>query len=145
MKTIGIIALMAFVMAVSVIGVSTAPTFVDVHGTIIQMDGQTPAGAGIMVDVQCDSDGTITTKSSETDSQSEYVVEFDSTECIEGDMLTASVAGDEASRAVKSKDMVLPDLYVVNLELSIPEFSVLAAGVAFAGAGLGYMFMRKRR
>jgi len=27
----------------------------------------------------------------------------------------------------------------------VPEFSVLAAGIAFAGAGLGYMFMRKRR
>jgi hypothetical protein len=33
----------------------------------------------------------------------------------------------------------------VQQQVAVPEFSVLAAGIAFAGAGLGYRFMRKRR
>ena len=41
-----------------------------------------------------------------------------------------------------TQGVVAQELIVQN---NVPEFSVLAAGIAFAGAGLGYMFMRKRR
>jgi len=143
MKQIGVIALIAIV--ISVLGISTAAAYVDVHGTVLQPDGSTPAGEGVMVTLSCDRNGTMTTKMSQTDSQSEYVVEFNDSECALGDTVTAAVEGDDASTLVMSKDLVLQDLYLLNLELSVPEFSVIAAGVAFAGAGVGYMFMRKRR
>lgn len=144
MKTLGIIALMAMLMAVSVLGV-TAPTYVDVHGTVMEEDGFTPAGEGILVTVVCDHIGTNTTKTDDTDIQSEYAVEFTNAECTLGDWVSASVPGDVESDQVTSDHLQLPDLYVLNIELNVPEFSAIAAGVAFAGAGLGYAFMRKRR
>ena len=138
MKTIGIVALMAVFMAVSVLAQ------VDVHGDVKLADGITDAGPGVEVTVQCDN-GVITTDTDTTDANSEYVVSFTTEECDLGDTVTASVPGDEESDVVSSGDLVLQDLYLLNIELSIPEFSAIAAGVAFAGAGLGYVFMRKRR
>ena len=140
MKTIGIVALVAVLMAVSVLADVT------VHGDVKLADGITDAGPGIEVTVQCDN-GQITTIMDTTDANSEYDVGFNSSVCGVGSTVTASVPGDEESDVVENEDAVvgLQDLFLLNIELSIPEFSAIAAGVAFAGAGLGYVFMRKRR
>ena len=115
-----------------------------VHGTVKMQDGITDAGAGVVVNVTCDN-GNLTSETSTTDSNSEYAVTFSSTACGLGDTVFASVPGDEQQRIVKSSDLTLDDLYLLNIELAIPEFSAIAASLAFAGAGLGYLFVRKGR
>ncbi len=138
-KIFGIVALMAIFMAVSVIA------DVDIHGTVKQADGFTDAGAGIEVTVECDNGDVVSSDTDTTDSNSEYIVSFTTEECDLGDTVVASVPGMEVNETITSNRLVLPDLYVLNIELSIPEFSAIAAGVAFAGAGLGYVALRRRK
>ena len=129
---------MAVFMSVSVLADVT------IHGTVKQADGITDAGEGVLVTVSCDN-GEVTTDTDTTDSNSEYVVSFTTEECDLGDSVTASVPGDEQNDVVQETDFIMADLYLLNIELHVPEFSAIAASVAFAGAGLGYLFMRKRR
>ena len=133
-----VIAILSLVMAAS------ALADVTVHGLVKQADGATDAGEGIEVTVECDN-GDVNTLTDTTDTNSEYQVTFNSFECGNGSSVVASVPGDEESKTVTSENLVLDDLYLVDINLTIPEFSAIAASAAFAGAGIGYLALRRRR
>jgi len=58
---------------------------------------------------------------------------------------TNGASGGEYKVDVTCGDCQKSDNFRIEEGSSIPEFSTFAAGIAFAGASLGYMFMRKRR
>jgi len=138
-RLFGIVAVLTVLMSVSVLADVT------VHGTVKLADGVTDAGPGVEVTVECDNGDDVISDSDFTDANSEYAVTFTTEECDLGDEVVASVPGMEVSDEVTEEDLRLEDLYILNIELSIPEFSAIAAGVAFAGAGLGYVALRRRK
>lgn len=141
LSLIGAIAVMTMVMAGSVLADVT------VHGIVKQADGTTDAGSGILVDVSCDNGADVTDTQGTTDSNSEYQVTFNSSTCGLGSTVTGSVPGSEVNKTVTQNDAVigLDNLYLVDINLSVPEFSAIAASVALMGASAGYIALRKRK
>jgi len=137
-KLFGIVAVLAVLMSVS------ALADVTVHGLVKEADGATDA-VGVEVTVECDNGEDVSSDSDETDVNGEYAVTFTDEECGLGSTVVASVPGDEEQREVTSDDLLFEDLFLVDINLSIPEFSAIAASAAFAGAGLGYLALRRRK
>lgn len=138
-KLFGIVAVLAILMSVAVLA------DVDVHGIVYQSDNSTKAGPGIDVTVECDNGDSVVSDVVQTDVNSEYDKLFDTADCGLGDTVFASVPGDEQSKEVTSGNVVLDNLYIVPINLSVPEFSAIAASVAFAGAGVGFLALRRRK
>ncbi|TAL58273.1 MAG: hypothetical protein EPN86_00475 [Nanoarchaeota archaeon] len=138
-KLFGIVTVLAILMSVAVLA------DVDVHGIVYQSDNSTFAGSGIEVTVECDNGDSVVSDVVQTDVNSEYDKLFDTADCGLGDTVFASVPGDEQSKEVTSGNVVLDNLYIVPINLSVPEFSAIAASVAFAGAGVGFLALRRRK
>ncbi|OIO62295.1 hypothetical protein COT48_03075 [Candidatus Woesearchaeota archaeon CG08_land_8_20_14_0_20_47_9] len=86
------------------------------------------------------------TKGTTSEADGDYVIDFTGTDCNLGDDVTVTaVKGDQSGmKSGKVKDFnTCIDLAIVNVTL-IPEFSVLAAGVAVGGSALAFAMLRKR-
>ncbi|TAL51916.1 MAG: hypothetical protein EPN86_05770 [Nanoarchaeota archaeon] len=139
-KMFGIVAVLAILMSVAVLA------DVDVHGIVYQSDNATSAGPGVEVTVECFNDETSVSNVTQTITDGSYDYLFNSSECGLGDTVVASVPGDENSTLVTSNNFDGKlDLFIVPANLSIPEFSAIAASVALMGASAGYIALRKRK
>lgn len=133
-------------LLLSVMTVSALPPLLVVNGQVMETDGITPAGDGIEVTVECN----LVEKTDTTDINSQYSVEFDGGDCWVGDTLTASVPGGdsgnggEQTTVVQDDETVLGALILPPINLIIPEFSAIAASLAFAGAGASYLMLKRR-
>ena len=143
MKLFVVLALM-LVSAASVIAVDPD---IAVNGQVMEEDGTTPAGAGITVNIECN--GAI--QSDDTDTNSQYQVLFSANDCAVGDNVTASVNGGTEENggkvitSVADDEIVLGTIILPPINLIIPEFSTVAASLAFAGASAGYLLLKKRK
>ncbi len=130
------------VLALSVSSALAIGATTVVHGKVLNPDSS-PAGSGIVVTVECDN-GVVATQTPSTDANSEYQAEFSDDDCWVGDTVYASVPGDSKSAIVVDDTTVLGSL-ILQIDLEIPEFSAIAAGIAFAGAGASFMLLRRRK
>lgn len=137
------IKLLFLMLAVLLVSATTVlaglPATTVVHGKVIYPNA-TGVGSGWEVTVDCGS----ATQYPLTDVNSEYQAEFNASDCWVGDTATASVPGDEQSAEVTDAETVLGSL-IVQINLQVPEFTALASGIAFTGAGAGFLLLRRRK
>jgi len=112
-----------------------------VNGHVYADDAITPV-SGIEVTVTCHDDGGDNVLTDETNGEGYYVVEFAPGLCSMGSTVDVEAAGVTTSATVENNIVIKNILYA---NLIIPEFSILAAGVTFVGAGLAYLFIRRNK
>lgn len=139
---------MFFILGVLVFLCCTAsalalPTIVSGH--VYDSDGSTPV-SDVEVSAVCDTgDGTIGPLTDNTNQYGFYVIEFgvdDVPECPVGSEVTVSAGDNSATGIVGPNRYLQKNLIYINF--SIPEFGVLGAGIALAGAATVFMLFRKR-
>ncbi len=116
--------------------VAATPTIVNGH---VYQQGTSTGVPDVLVTVTCDS---LVPATDMTNSAGYYVVEF-LEDCDLGDSVTVC-AGD--GNCEDGTIIGIPDwknISYVNLE--IPEFGLIAASVALAGAVAGFIFLRKKK
>ncbi|MEM4260348.1 MAG: hypothetical protein QXG00_03870 [Candidatus Woesearchaeota archaeon] len=119
------------------------PTIVSGH--VYESDGSTPV-PNVEVSAICNTgDGTIGPLTDITNQYGFYVIEFginDIPECPVGSEVTVSAGENSASGIVGPNRYLQKNLIYINF--SIPEFGVVGAGIALAGAVTAFMLFRKR-
>ena len=109
------------------------------------VNGVVYSGTGItsspVADVNVDVDCNLESHSDTTDAQGAYEVVFEN--CAMGDEVTACVGSTCDTKTVTS-GITRFNLLEIKL-FEIPEFSTVAASLGAAGAGLGYLFLRRRK
>lgn len=136
-----LIALMAVFFVLSMVAVSAAPATM-VYGKITLDDNVTPV---VGADVTVDCNGNILATTSGADGM--YYVFYPNTDCTAGDMVTVSVDyGDGEATGSGEGEVSFSEVCKINTSLvnvSIPEFGVIAAGVALIGAVAIFAVKRK--
>jgi len=118
------------------------PTFI--NGIVYSGDASSPPVPGIMVDVTCLGN----TLSDETDSNGWYNALFDPNSdpfytCPLGSNVTACV-GDKCNWGIV-QDCLDNQINIVGIDIfNIPEFGLLAGGIAVIGAVGGFFLLRRR-
>ena len=133
--------LMAIVAVLTVTSVSAIiPTYVT--GNVYWSDGVTPV-EGASVEVNCN--GFL--RNDVTDAGGNYDVEYSAIECSSGDAVSVTATKDDAEGTndgdVMCHSQECPfDIAIVDVQ--IPEFGVVAAGLALVGAIAGFAVLRRR-
>lgn len=131
---IAVLTLMTFVTAPPV----SLPSVIDGH--VYSGESMfTPPVQGVTVDVTCEG----ITLSDVTDAEGYFSVLYNASDCPLGSEVEAC-AGSQCD--TKNLIGATTRINLLGFKLfDVPEFSVIAASLAFAGAGAGYLFMRKRK
>lgn len=136
------IMLLMVVMAVLMVSSVSAiiPTYVT--GTVFWADGVTPVD-GASVEVDCN--GFI--RNDVSDVQGNYDVQYTALECASGDSVYVTASKGDAegtnSETVMCDSQECP-FNIALVDVQIPEFGVVAAGIALVGAVAGFAVLRRR-
>ncbi len=135
--------------SLGLVGVS-ADSETIVAGKIYETDDMTgPVVSGADVTVDCYHDGDSSPNTEETTSADNgaYGVGFDEDECDDEDevIVTATKDGMSGSKSGNVTGDFIGDLNVAIINVSIPEFSAIAASIALIGSGIGFLVLRKKR
>jgi hypothetical protein len=128
-----------FLLSIATVLATAAPTVVSGH--VYDQDGKTRM-PNVEVSVTCDNGESVEGPLYDTtNANGFYVVEF-LENCPTGSLITVHAGDNEESANVGNTLRVNKNIVYINI--SIPEFGVIAAGVAAAGGVLGFMLLRKR-
>ena len=131
---IAVLALMSFVAAPT----PSLPTVVDGH--IYSGESMfTPPVQGVTVEVDCNG----TKLSDETDADGYFRVVYDNVVCPLGSEVEAC-AGSQCDTRTLIGATTRINLLGFKL-FDVPEFSMIAAGLALGGASIGYAVLRRRK
>ncbi len=141
---IGVLSLVLIsLFAVGVLGIVKNTV---VGGIISDNQGVPVDGAQVLVECSTQSNDLIGSIDTESDSDGQYGVEFDQTsgeECYVNDTVTVNVGPVTESDTVDETAYLSIDLVIINV--SIPEFTVMTAGIALTGALFGLSIFRKHK
>jgi len=135
MKIVYAIAVMALLTVVSAMAEQ-----VIVAGTIYEEDGVTEV-SGATVQVVCDQESESTT----SDDDGDYSVDLSDTTCDAGE--TVIVTASKGSAVGVESDTVVDYTYInlAIVNVTIPEFGLIAGGMSFLGAAGAYIAMRRKK
>jgi hypothetical protein len=138
MRSLVVYLALVVLMAASVYAVDDGEGTTLVGGQVTTMDHVT-AVAGANVEVDCN--GNIETTTTEYDGS--YVVFYDKDDCAYGDtaLVTASKDGASGSKSGPVEQWGVFDVAIVNV--SIPEFGLIAGSAVLAGSVVLFAVMRK--
>lgn len=129
--------LFLLLISIGFVAASELPTVVTGH--VYAEDGYTPL-PGMDVSVTCNA----VEKTNTTNSQGQYTVEFNVTEdCDIGDLVEVCVNEDVCESDYVTETPFWKNIVYINLQ--IPEFGIVAATVALAGAVAGFFLLRKKK
>lgn len=122
--------------------VAAAPLTV-ITGTVT--DGDNNKVDGATVEVTCTHGGEDTVELTTTDIDGQYYVTYSPLDCDDGDEVVVIVTyGDLTGGQEGTVSYAECMVNVAILDVQIPEFGVVAAGLALVGAIAGFAVMRKR-
>jgi hypothetical protein len=133
------------VFALVLLSVSTmAVTLTVVSGTITDQSNAVVDGA--TVQVVCHHGSTDNTLTVTSGSDGKYYAFFPALQCNAGDTATVTATKGDASNSETGSISYLSScrINVGIINVQIPEFGVIAGGVALIGAIAGFAIMRKR-
>ena len=111
-----------------------------VGGTVYSQGIDSPVVGNVDVVVHCEGN----TENTLADDNGEYITYFNSGECGIGDNIYSCVK-NTCSDKIVIQDCDLNTLYIMGVDIfNVPEFGVIAAGVAMIGGLCGYFFLRKK-
>jgi hypothetical protein len=148
---LGILAVVIILMTFSVTA-ETVPTLV--AGVIYEADHTTPI-SGALVEATCDS---VTLSQADSNADGSYSIDFSGTACSKGDTVYVTATADggasgsnEGEVIEYSFNFVCPDeeclltkIDVAVVNVSIPEFGILAGSACIIGALAGFLVLRRK-
>jgi|SRR3989338_440268 len=133
-----IIAALALLVLPVAFGTVEKPTVVDGH-VYTGVNMFTPPAVGVEVDVTCEEE----TDTVVTNSEGYFSVVFGVGDCSLGEEVTAC-AGEVCDTRTLIGETTRINLLGFKL-FDVPEFGAVAASLAVAGAGIGYLALRRRK
>lgn len=144
MKKIGLLIVFLLAGVLAATFASAEPCYGTMVCGKVYWEGTDPLQPVASADVSVDCNGNVLTAT--TSSGGQYCVCYDLYECDAGDTATATATKEDASgnnSGVVEGTGCGINIGIVNI--LIPEFSAAAAGVALIGAGLGFIFLRRKK
>ena len=131
------------ILGLMVIPAVVAAPLTVITGTVTDADNNVVDGA--TVEVTCTHDAVDTVELTTSDVDGQYYVTFSPLDCDDGDSVSVVVTygemGGSNDGTVSYADCMVN---VGIVDVQIPEFGVVAAGLALVGAIAGFAVMRKR-
>lgn len=143
-----IIYLSMVLMLLGAFSVVAAESVVLVTGTIYESDGTTEV-QGATISAVCEHDSTTYDADTDTtsDTGGDYSLTFTGKPCTEDDMVTVTATKDGKSGSdsdvIKNFSAIGLDIAIINV--SIPEFGTITAGLALLGGAAAHMWRRRKR
>ena len=114
-----------------------------ITGTVTDADSNLVDGA--TVEVTCTHNSVDSVELTTTDVDGQYYVTFSPLDCDDGDAVTVAVTyGDQSGSNDGTVNYAECLVNVGIIDVQIPEFGVVAAGLALVGAIAGFAVMRKK-